>query len=269
MKAKLIFSIIVVLFSIRNTKGGLANSASTVAPNPLNFDFTGQATVAKQLQIENEYAQEKARQDFVPQNPWRAVNGITNYVKNLGVEFCGKVVDVTKDGIRVEGEFGKLFYTSYLPGTYEYHDFFVANYPFEVVNDHIISSSEHNMAFYVGTYTYSTVNGSSRTIQKLDYGVPCGVPLELIKQQVEQSKVAKEKAEQAKLAAAEKALKYNQEQADKGDPTGLLRMAERYRDGEGVEKDLTKAKDFFQKAIDAGSPSAADELKRLDNAVAK
>ena len=61
-----------------------------------------------------------------------------------------------------------------------------------------------------------------------------------------------------------KALKWNQEQADKGDPAGLLRMGERYRDGDGVPKDLGRARDYFTKASAAGSPSAADALSKLN-----
>lgn len=62
----------------------------------------------------------------------------------------------------------------------------------------------------------------------------------------------------------DRVVKYNQEEADKGDPYGLLRMGERYRDGDGVEKDLTKARDYFSKAVAAGSPSAAGELSQLN-----
>jgi TPR repeat protein len=40
-------------------------------------------------------------------------------------------------------------------------------------------------------------------------------------------------------------------------------MGERYRDGEGVPKDLAKAREYLTKAVDAGSPSAANELKQL------
>jgi hypothetical protein len=58
-------------------------------------------------------------------------------------------------------------------------------------------------------------------------------------------------------------LKYNQDLADKGDEYGLLRMGERYRDGDGVPKDLAKAKDYLTRAAAAGSPTAADELKAL------
>ena len=65
--------------------------------------------------------------------------------------------------------------------------------------------------------------------------------------------------EQGKL----RALKANQDAAAKGDSFGLMRMGERYRDGEGVEKDLSKARDYLQKAADAGSPTAKDELSKL------
>ena len=66
-----------------------------------------------------------------------------------------------------------------------------------------------------------------------------------------------------KKAAAERVLKINQDAAAKGDSFGLLRMGERYRDGDGVEKDLAKAKEYLQKAADAGSPSAKEELSNF------
>jgi len=80
----------------------------------------------------------------------------------------------------------------------------------------------------------------------------------------EQIVAAKAKVAADKKAGEEKGLKYNQELAAKGDPYGLLRMGERYRDGDGVPKDLAKARDCFTKAVAAGSPSAADELSGLD-----
>jgi TPR repeat protein len=40
-------------------------------------------------------------------------------------------------------------------------------------------------------------------------------------------------------------------------------MGERYRDGDGVERDLAKARIYLRKAADAGSPAAAEELKKL------
>ena len=41
-------------------------------------------------------------------------------------------------------------------------------------------------------------------------------------------------------------------------------MGERFRDGDGVEKDLVKARDYLQKAVDAGSITAKEELSKLE-----
>jgi len=73
----------------------------------------------------------------------------------------------------------------------------------------------------------------------------------------------KEQQDLAKENAKKSALKYNQDAADKGDAYGLLRMGERYRYGEGVPKDLAKAKDYLTKAAAAGSPAAVEALKQL------
>ena len=50
----------------------------------------------------------------------------------------------------------------------------------------------------------------------------------------------KQRKDLKKETAKNKALKFNQDAAAKDDPYGLLRMGERYRDGNGVPKDLTK-----------------------------
>lgn len=90
-----------------------------------------------------------------------------------------------------------------------------------------------------------------------------------IEHQREQAAQAKADENRAKaLAAAQNAkaiaLKSNQDAAAKGDMFGLLRMGERYRDGDGVEKDLGKAREYLQKAADAGSPTAKEELSKLN-----
>ena len=41
-------------------------------------------------------------------------------------------------------------------------------------------------------------------------------------------------------------------------------MGERYRDGDGVPKDLDKAREYLTKAIAAGSPTAANALSKLN-----
>jgi len=80
----------------------------------------------------------------------------------------------------------------------------------------------------------------------------------------EQIAAAKAKTEASKKSGVAAALKSNQDAAAKGDSYGLMRMGERYRDGDGVDKDLAKAKDYLQKAADAGSPTAKEELSKLN-----
>ena len=72
------------------------------------------------------------------------------------------------------------------------------------------------------------------------------------------------KAAERKKQAETRALKSNQDATEKGDSFGLMRMGERYRDGDGVEKDLVKAKEYLQKSADAGSPTAKEELSKLN-----
>lgn len=75
----------------------------------------------------------------------------------------------------------------------------------------------------------------------------------------------KDKQEAEKKATTALAVAFNQRQADQGDAYGLLRMGERYRDGEGVPKDLAKAKEYFSKAEVAGSADATNELAQLSS----
>ena len=86
----------------------------------------------------------------------------------------------------------------------------------------------------------------------------------------EKQRAAQQQAVEAAIAKKQapyaRALKWNMENAEKGDAYGLLRMGQRYRDGEGVQKDVAKAREYFTKAIQAGSPSADAELSTLNRA---
>ena len=182
------------------------------------------------------------------------------------VEFSGRVWDVQSGGICIHG-----FYTGCVMTSDDGCDFFVANFPYEMANDERIGRSAKTpivwLAKVAGTHSYTTVSGGNRTLRKLDYGEiyqPKPLTPEQLALQATNAAIAKAKAKASIEQGKARALKLNQDQAAKGDPIGLVRMAERYRDGEGVEKDLAKAKEYFQKAIDAGDPSAAEELKRLN-----
>jgi hypothetical protein len=66
-----------------------------------------------------------------------------------------------------------------------------------------------------------------------------------------------------KLAA--NALAENERLAAQGDVYGELRMGERYLVGDGVGRDIFKARDYLQRAAEQGSPTAAEELDRLNS----
>lgn len=76
---------------------------------------------------------------------------------------------------------------------------------------------------------------------------------------------AQKQAEQAlakKLSAS--ALAENERLAAQGDVYGELRMGERYLAGDGVAKDIFKARDYLQRAAEQGSQTAAEELNHLN-----
>jgi TPR repeat protein len=66
-----------------------------------------------------------------------------------------------------------------------------------------------------------------------------------------------------KLAAS--VLAENKRLAAQGDAYGALRLGERYLAGDGVAKNIFKARDYLQRAAEQGSQTAVEELNRLDN----
>src|SRR5882724_1598824 len=113
--------------------------------------------------------------DFSPQSqsvisdPYRIINGETQKVDATWLAVSGEVVQVhPNEGLRIEGS---------IEGVGRSSDFFVVNLP--------VSAAEHEMVppkgyvllvKDVGTYTYSTAAGSTRTIRKYDYGIPWTPP---------------------------------------------------------------------------------------------
>src|SRR5579872_7084694 len=83
-------------------------------------------------------------------------------------------------------------------------------------------------------------------------------PVALSSNQLAEMKVASEKK---KTELSLKALKFNQDAADRGDAYGLFRMGERYRDGDAVPKDLAKARSYFERSAQSGNSSAALALQ--------
>lgn len=203
-----------------------------------------------------------------PEQPWRIMNGATNYAAGGSwKQFCGKVVEVQPHGVRIDGEYGEPGDVHYDSENYNYRDFFVKNFPYRVAEGDIIGNKQYFSAFEDGTYTYATTIGGSRTIHSLDYGIPCDAPLpspEEIAARIEADKARKTALDKAKRESDARALKWNQDQADAGDPYGLLRMGERYRDGSGVETNTAKAREYLTKSAAMGNQTAKEELLKLN-----
>lgn len=236
-----------------------------------------------------------ADKKLIPKDPWRLVSGTKKYVKSFRsgfVKYDGLVLQTTTNGILVEGNCGNV-------GT----NFFVENFPYgdSYTEGDRLPARKPYVALPDGFFTYINIDGSIQSIPKLNYEKPCSPPrnahvietaaqhftpdeqqeIGRAKRELEQKRAEaksaaaqfrrfsqqveaeKEAAIQAKNAPALRALKYNQTLADKGDPYGLLRMGERYRDGDGVPKNLAKAREYLEKAVKAGDPTAASELAAL------
>lgn len=191
-------------------------------------------------------------------DPWRIINGEVVKVDGTWLAVSGNIAQVhPNEGIRINGS---------LEGVYQETDFFVVNLPVSGgEGDRIPPAGVVLLVKPAGTYTYSTAQGSTRTIRKYDYGTPCAEPQKTPEQiAAERALADKKKAEG--IAAT---LKFNQDQAAAGDAGGQLRMAERYRDGDGVETNFYKAKYLFMSAADQGNETAVKELAALTNAATK
>ncbi len=213
-------------------------------------DYAKEAQEAQQRRIDS-------INNFVPFDRWRILTGTTNYASGRGwVQFQGAVVQVVKDGIIMVGSYG-------VPGDptpdFQSQRFLIKNFPYPVAENDRLNFNRNLTAFTAGVYTYMAVTYGSTTVHAFDYGKPW-TPPPLTPEQIA---ALKKKNEAARKAGADKALAFNQAQADKGDAYGQLRMGERYRDGEGVEKDLAKARDYFTKAAAQGNAEAAGNLKAL------
>jgi hypothetical protein len=212
----------------------------------------------------NAYVQGEIRR-FVPKHPWRAIDGSTNYVKLDGVEFVGKIVDISSDGVIINGAYGPLSGTFYYPTVREYSDFFVANFPFEVENDTRLSGDQHLMAWDTGhTYTYTTVNHASRTIHKLDYGIPCGTPAQLLQQQTAAAKAEAERFKRHADEAKTNAFVWLQTQSTNGgDASTQYRLGVYYLTGYGCATNRAEAVKWLKIAAIGGSVEASNKLAIL------
>lgn len=189
-------------------------------------------------------------------DPYRVINGETQKVDGTWLAVSGRIVQVhPSEGIRVSGG---------IEGQSMGTDFFVVNLPVSgAEGDYLPPAGCVLLVKDVGTYTYSTAAGSSRTIRKYDYGTPWTPPPLTPEQLAAQRAAQKADLEARKKFAGEKVLARDKAAAANDDADGLERMAERYRDGNGVEKDLIRAQIYFKRAAANGSTTASNKLATL------
>jgi hypothetical protein len=207
------------------------------------------------------------RMTFIPIDPWRTIDGQTNYVKLDGVQFCGKIVEVMPYGILIEGEWGQLGRVYYPVMGWaaasvqpEYAEFFVTNYPYMAMTGQIVPSAERLMAWYAGTYTYKTVTGGSQTIAKLDYGIPCGPNPNLLaaaQKQFQDAEAKKRETESRRVAWLEK-------DATNGDVSAQYSLGIHYLHGIGCETNEVTGLFWLLKAAQQGDVGASNELQEIE-----
>ena len=210
------------------------------------------------------------RTSFVPINPWRVIGGQTNYVKSKGVQFCGKIVDVTTNGIRIQGECGPLG-TVYYPvngwgylaprDQPVYPEFFVTNYPFKSVKGGMIASAARLMAWYAGTYTYINAYGLPETIDKLDYGIPCGPnPVWIATRQKEIQDI-----KDARRATEARRMEFLTRDATNGDVGAQYSLGYHYMHGIGCDTNQVMGIYWLLQAAGHGSMGASNDLQQIEN----
>ena len=103
--------------------------------------------------------------------------------------------------------------------------------------------------------------GNVLGVALFDYGIPYTPPERVLS--AEELQAAKKRAAGYKADSDAKLLKFHQEKASAGDAYGQFRMGEHYLKGDGVEKDLNKAREYFAKSAAQGNEDTKAALQKL------
>jgi TPR repeat protein len=218
----------------------------------------------------DELARQKAYQaqmeyNFIPKDPWREINGQTNYAKGEGwFQFSGEIVAVKPYGIWIEGGYGK-------PLNYNYNgrgrEFFVKNYPYQGAYGDALFYSQNLTAKESGVFTFTNTTGGTTTIRQLDYGVPCDPPAELvekaIKAEKDQAEAKAEAIKKQKQESDERAVKWLLPQATNGSASAQRSLGIHYLNGQGVETNKETAIYWLTQAANQGDIEASNILAKL------
>jgi len=209
--------------------------------NPLSMGFGPQSSLSRERREESEFSRLLS---LPPKDPLRVVNGRQVRANSPGwVRFTGRVEGIESQRIVVRGNFSNYF-----------GPFVLINFPDPCWHGRSLDLSNALWALPVGKFPQ--LDGPDLPI--LDYGKIWTPPPVLPLTEDQKKAIAVRSA-----LLSEKALKSNQEDADRGDAYGELRMGERYRDGDGVAKDPRLAREWLAKSAAQGNLAAKRELSEL------
>ncbi|HXB60901.1 MAG TPA: SEL1-like repeat protein [Candidatus Acidoferrales bacterium] len=254
MKTALLFILISATYALGQNTQSIAPQAAAARVNGANAaNQQRMGVVAAQEaaaeQAFNEKARRQAAQDANLRNtleshPWRIIDGATQKVNVAWCVFSGTISHARAGTsfVFVNGEFHPIYPGQGVPfgGV-----FMVRNYPYEAADGDMVPR-------FMTAMPVGVINFRQRSMHCLDFGLICAAPGS-----------SPEEIAAARKAANDKAVAANEAAAASGDAYGLLRMGERYRDGDGVETNLDLARSYLSRAAAAGDTTASKELAAL------
>ena len=121
------------------------------------------------------------------------------------------------------------------------------------------------MAWYSGTYTYQTVNGGSRTIRKLEYGVPCAPDMANVEAMQRQIDEAQKEAQEKQEELVSKQFERLAESATNGDSGAQYSLGIHYLNGIGCETNHDEAVFWLTKSAAQGNMDASNDLQTIES----
>ncbi len=132
--------------------------------------------------------------------------------------------------------------------------FFLRNYPPSLWPT--TGKRIEGLAMQTGVFQHS-----NETLEQWDYGVDYTPQAHMLTP--EEAAAAKTEADRKKAERDAATLKFESENSEKGSDLYQYRVGLRYLNGNGVPKDLAKARDYLSKAAAQGNKEAAAELAKL------
>ncbi len=171
---RLIFAVLVSAATLTASAQRIMQGHAPQTPplhNPANLAREMEQRRQKQAENQRIESERTILLAGMQRHPLRLVNGITNTMYADGwCRFAGKVLQVDKKGIRVEGTYSRI------KNTNDWADFtgefMVLRFPYEVAEAEEIYWTSCYLAKETSVFQYTTVMGASRTIRALDYGIP-------------------------------------------------------------------------------------------------